>query len=130
MANRKMGSIFGGLADRGPGKPGRDGTQMIPDPELRIGENPSLWYQDRAGFGTSVDMTTGGRTAAFGSFAGPEVGENYQEPMGEDRMPVSYVSSNAMKLADSPGSMAASNESGMISSSAPQNYSSASDKTK
>ena len=120
---KRMGSIFGGLADRGPGKVGMDGTQMIPDPELEIGMNPKVWFRDRAGFGTSSDMTEGGRTAAFGSFAGAEVGENYQEPMGEDRAPVSYVRSNAMKLMDGPGEMSAGGRDGMISAAAPQNYS-------
>jgi hypothetical protein len=125
MATKKMGSIFVGLSDRGPGTKGMDGTQEIADPNLEIGMNRPLWYRDRAGFGTSEDMTTGGRTAAFGSFAGPEVGENYQEPMGEDRAKVTYVRSNAMKLMDGPGEMAAGERGGMVSEAAPQNYSAA-----
>ncbi len=124
MAVKKMGSVFGGLADRGPGTKGMDGTQMVPDPELRIGEAPDIWLRDRAGFGTSENMTEGGRTAAFGSHAGAEVGENYQEPMGEDRAPVSYVRSNAMKLMDGPGEMGpGGDKGGMIQPGAPQNYS-------
>jgi hypothetical protein len=99
-------SVFGGLTDRGPGTRGMDGTQDTTDPNLEIGMNFEQWNHDRAGFGTSVEMTTGGRSAAFGSFAGPEVGGNYQEPLGEDRtMNVTYPRSNAMAV-EAPGSMA------------------------
>lgn len=98
-------SVFGGLTDRGPGRQDRDGTDAVPDPNLEIGMNFDQWNRDRAGFGTSTRMTTGGVTAAFGSFAGPEVGENYQEPLGEDRTPmVTYPNHNAM-ASEAPGSM-------------------------
>jgi hypothetical protein len=71
--------------------------------------NFDQWTRDRAGFRTSVEMVTGGKSAMFGDFAGPEVGANYQGGMGEERTEPTYVSSNAMhEIGEAPGSMAAS----------------------
>ena len=112
-----------------------DGTTEIPDPNLEIGMDFDLWNKDRGGFHTTVDMVTGGRSAAFGSFAGPEVGDNYQGALGEDRQEPTYVSSNAMKVEPGVGAMGPSGParagefgaprttmSGKRSLAAPQNY--------
>ena len=77
-----------------------DGTTAIPDPNLEIGMDFDLWAKDRAGFRTSVKMVTGGVSAEFGSFAGPEVGEQFQGADGEERTDTCYVSSNAMDIID------------------------------
>jgi hypothetical protein len=138
MAKKSSTSFFGGMTNRGPGGRGVDGPNTLPDPNLEIGMNFPLWKRDRAGFGTSDDMVTGGKTAAFGSLAGSEVGENYQEPMGEDRAPVTYVRSSAMKLMDHPGEMASGGADSAMGSMttgqgktvpvAPQNYTTISSK--
>lgn len=86
--------------------PNLDGTKTTPMVDLEVGMNFDQWVRDRAGFRTSPEMVTGGVSAMFGEFAGPEVGENYQGGLGEDRMEPTYVSGNAMDhIADPPGRM-------------------------
>jgi hypothetical protein len=82
-----------------------DGTTELPEANLEIGMDFDLWNRDRGGFHTTPEMLTGGRSAAFGAFSGVEVGDNYQDAMGEDRTEKSYVRDNAMKLSEGPGSM-------------------------
>lgn len=110
------------------------GTDALPDVNLEIGMNFDMWKRDRTGFRTSVQMVTGGQGAAFGDYAGSEVGENYPGAMGEDRASnVTYVSSNAMEnVPEKPGSMAKGGDSavnepgttgrGKSTLRAPQNY--------
>lgn len=81
-----------------------DGTKYVPDPDLEVGMNFETWDRDRRGFRTSVEMVTGGVGALFGAHAGPEVGQNYQDGLAEERHDATYVSSNAMhNISNPPG---------------------------
>lgn len=114
--------------------PSQDGTQTTPEVDLELGMNFDQWYRDRSGFRTSPEMVTGGKSCMFGEYAGPEVGENYQDGLSEERMEPTYVSQNAMHhVANPPGRMGAghgdpgSNKKGTTGYGkstlrAPQNY--------
>lgn len=114
-----------------------DGSSKVPVFNPEIGQNFDLWKEDRGGFHTSVDMVTGGKTAAFGEHAGIEVGANYQGGMGEERTETSYPGGNPMhvvgddigKMGAAMGSVSAgsfgaprSGMSGKTILGAPQNY--------
>jgi hypothetical protein len=99
-----------------------DGTKSTADPNLELGMNFEQWDRDRRGFRTSIEMVTGGVGAEFGAFAGPEVGQNYQDGLGEVRNEPTYVSSNAMHHVSNPPGGGAGKGASAFSTSSPQVY--------
>ena len=86
--------------------PDMAGTETTPMADLELGMNFDQWVRDRAGFRTSVAMVTGGVSAMFGEYAGPEVGANYQGGMGEDRTEPTYsMDRNRGGVPNPPGRM-------------------------
>lgn len=86
--------------------PGFDGTDFVPDVNLEPGIEFDLWARDRSGFRVKQEMLEGGIVVDWGCYAGPEVGSQYSEVLGEGRVEVGYNTSPALnQIPDGPGQL-------------------------